>query len=596
LHARARRTISEPSMTTTAPSEQRRAAGSSPTVLVGGILLLVLFGAVIPMLLAHTYGALDIPRSDAWSYTRTLFVWRSNGHWDFNNWVSMTLIGQVLLAAPVLLLFGKSVLALNIAFACFGVVGLLGLWYLGRLIGLSTTESLFVALMTAITPIWGPLAPTFMTDVPAFVFEMLALTVACTAMRRKPMSMRLLALSIALGFAGISIRQYGAIPLVAIFVTAGLELRRREDRKRLRQLAWIGLVTVLATVALFAWWRTVPHGKSLGPSVPTSASLKAAYLNAGGFLRLAGLMLAPAILFVRPIAIAKRAFRIDRRLSAIVLAIVTFLLLTAYVPKRPFVGNYFSRRGVLSDDIILPGVRPLLMPNVAFDFLVLIGTLGALLLALAMVPWIHDVVERVRRRQLGLGDPRVLLLGLTLAGFGVGYELAMAVGLPIFDRYALPALPLAALLLFRSTRQRALDEGNMAARAHPSLAIAPLIALALLGLAYTAESASYDGTRWKVAEMAVQNGYSHIQVDGGYEWVGWFRGDGPLTASNENTRKRLRAGYYTGLCVSVLIDAKSMPPDAIASAWSHAPTRRPALFVAVPSGRPCTKRADSNGP
>jgi hypothetical protein len=123
-----------------------------------------------------------------------------------------------------------------------------------------------------------------------------------------------------------------------------------------------------------------------------------------------------------------------------------------------------------------------------------------------------------------------------------------------------------------------------------------LVVLGALGVAFTAESASFDGTRWKVAELAAKHGYTRIQIDGGYEWVGWFRGDGPLTAPSVAKRKQLRAGYYNGLCVSVLVDAKTKPRDAIASAWSHALSRPASLFVAIPNGRACDKAPDSKGP
>jgi hypothetical protein len=310
------------------------------------------------------------------------------------------------------------------------------------------------------------------------------------------------------------------------------------------------------------------------------------------------------IVFARPIAIVRRAFRIDRGLAGVVGGVSAFVLVTAYVPKRPFVGNYFARRGVLADDIMLPGVRPLVIPNWAFDLLVVIGTLGALVLVLALVPWLAEMRSAIRERRVRLGDPGLAMLGFTVAGFAVGYELALATGLPIFDRYALPALPLVALLLLRSSiTQRALDpqpatasRTQSSSRRVPIAAGTTLVVLFALGVAYTAESASFDGTRWKVAQMAVDRGFTHVQIDGGYEWVGWFRGDGPLTADSVRERQKLRAGYYEGLCVSVLVDAEKLPPNVIASATSRALTRKPARFVAFRNDRACSTAPDRNAP
>jgi hypothetical protein len=573
------------------------------TRVAASLLVLAAIGVVVPVLLAHRYGALDIPRSDGWSYTRTLFVWYDTGRWDFNNWVSMTLVGQVFLAVPVLAAFGKSVLALNLAFACLGFVGLVGCWLLGRRCGLTDAHSLLVTVAAAGTPIWGALVPTFMTDVPAFVFAMLALLLAVHALRRPAPSMPLLAASIATAFVGVSIRQYGAVPLLAIFAVAAWQLRATRDRRAVRILAGLAVATVVGLVVLFAWWRGVPHAKDLAPSMPTTSSLKSAYLNGAGFLRLAGITLVPVVLLANPRAIVRRALRTDRVLTLWVVLAAGFVMLTGYVPKRPFVGNYFARRGVLGDDIILPGVRPLIMPNWAFDVLVAIGTVSALVIVCATVPWLVETRDAVRARRVPGGDPAVALPGLTVAGFAVAYELAMATGLPIFDRYALPALPLIGVLLLGSAeRRRAHDvpEGDAgparAARTHATLAAGGMVLLVLIGAAYTAESASFDGTRWKVGEMAVARGYTHVQVDAGYEWVGWFRGDGPLTADTEAERKRLRAGYYQGLCVSILVDADKTPPGPVASADSSAPTRPSAPFVAFRNERACSAAPDSTGP
>lgn len=587
---------------TTIVDQHQPATKPLVTLLYG--LAIVIVGFAVPVLLASHYGALDIPRSDAWSYLRTLFVWESGGGWDFNNWVSMTLVGQIMLAAPIVLIFGHSVMAVNVTFAAIGVAGLLVLWRLGESLGLTRGASAFVAITIAASPLWGPLAPTYMTDVPVFVFAVAALTVAQRAFRTASVSMPRLAAAIAIGFVGVSIRQYGAIPLLAIFLTAALYLRAERDGRRLRILAGMGLVTGVAIVVMLVWWSSVPNGKSLAPAIPTTDFLKAAYLNGGGFLRLAGITLAPVIVFARPVAIVRRAFRTDRALAGLMLGVSAFVLITAYVPKRPFVGNYFARRGVLADDIMLPGVRPLVIPNWAFDLLVVIGTLGALVLVLALVPWITDLRSAIKERRVRIGDPTTALLGFTVAGFAMGYELALATGLPIFDRYALPALPLVALLLLRSSiARRALDaEPAVGAstqstnRRVPILAGATLLVLAALGVAYTAESASFDGTRWKVAQLAVDHGFTHVQIDGGYEWVGWFRGDGPLTADTERERKRLRAGYYEGLCVSVLVDAEKMPPNVIASATSSALTRKPAVFVAYQNDRACSTGPDRGAP
>ena len=75
--------------------------------------------------------------------------------------------------------------------------------------------------------------------------------------------------------------------------------------------------------------------------------------------------------------------------------------------------------------------------------------------------------------------------------------------------------------------------------------------------------ASFDGTRWKVAEMATEQGYDPIQVGGGFEWLGYHREHGPLYGSEfgKVTGDR-RAAAFAPPCVVGLITRRQAPEDA----------------------------------
>ena len=132
------------------------------------------------MVAAH-YGALDIPRSDDWSYLLTLFRLVDHGVLGFNNWVSMTLVGQLALAAPVALVFPRSITAVHVRVRSLGFAGLVAL--------VQGTEArhrrgaMVLALTIAVGPLWSPLASTFMTDVPAFAAQCVFLALAFRALR-----------------------------------------------------------------------------------------------------------------------------------------------------------------------------------------------------------------------------------------------------------------------------------------------------------------------------------------------------------------------------------------------------------------------------
>jgi 4-amino-4-deoxy-L-arabinose transferase-like glycosyltransferase len=564
---------------------------------LGVAALLTLVGVVIPVVLAHHYGALDIPRSDDWSYLRTLFTLDDHGRWDFNNWVSMTLVGQVLLTLPLVAVFGHSITAISIYWAIIGVGGLLATVWLGRELELPPWWSALVALVIAACPLWGVLAPTYMTDVPAFAFEMLSMALACAAFRRRPISMPMFVASIVVGLLAVSIRQYAVVPLLAILLAAFWWYRANGDAKRQRQVVGIAIASGAAVLALVVWWSGVPRARSFAPRVPNPYTVQLAFQGAGGFLRLAGIMLLPVVLLARPGEIVRRAWRVDEALSKLVLVVVGATLLLSYAldPEIPFVGNYFDRRGVLADDII-NGTRPDLMPAILWFALVILGSACALVFALAVVPFLHDAIPMIRERRFGSPDPRVAALGLSVLGFAVAYEIAIATRLPIFDRYALPALPLVGVLLLRSVRYRRevqpVEAAAPSARSVTTWSAVALVALGGLGIVYTAESASYDGTRWKVAELATQQGYAIDDVDNGYEWVGWFVGRAPLRADTVAERKKLRREYLEGFCVTVVINPPKGGKNVLVTLPSSGLLRKSVPVVALRNKRDCASGAD----
>jgi hypothetical protein len=98
----------------------------------------------------------------------------------------------------------------------------------------------------------------------------------------------------------------------------------------------------------------------------------------------------------------------------------------------------------------------------------------------------------------------------------------MLTDLQVYDRYALPIGAAVGLLLASSPPAAPVPaRPRRAGRA----AVAVLGAVTLLGLAFTADSASFDGARWRVASAAVRAGWPARTVNGGFEWRNFHRGD-----------------------------------------------------------------------
>lgn len=548
--------------------------------------LLGFLGVVVPVLVARHYGALGIPRSDDWSYLLTLFRWVDSGDLTFNGWVSMTLVGQVAIAAPFAAVAERSITTIQLFTSMLGFVGLLSVVFIGRRVARPSWLAVFVAATIAVGPLWGPLAPTFMTDVPTFTFEMLTLAAAAVAFHRRPLSVPWFTLTVLIGFLGVSIRQYAVIPVAAIIFVAVAMLVADRDWRRLRVVGAIAVGFGIAVVALLYWWSGLPDSKSLSPTVPTAHLLSATLIRDAGFLRLAGLLLLPVVVVSGPVTLVRRAWDASRNLTTLLTAAMAVWLVAMYirVPSSPFVGNYVARDGVLSD-VVLAGNRPDVIPRELFDLLVVVGSISGIVMVLAAVPFLAGIPRRVRERNSAIKEPLVLMMVLTVAGFAAAYSLAIATGLPVYDRYALPILPLIAFLVLHAARlgERTVKVG----RPRGAWAGVAIVVLAVLGLAYTVDSASFDGTRWKVAEATVRAGYEPAQIGGGFEWLGYHREHGPRFVGQTSEAQRFEENPFARPCVTITINPRHIDRPLVASATTSAFSRKSARIVAIRNQRPC---------
>jgi hypothetical protein len=561
--------------------------------------LLAVVGVLLPALVASHYGALDIPRADDWSYLLTLFHWVDSGKLTFNGWVSMTLVGQIAITAPLAAITGRDITAIHLFTALIGLVGLVAVVVVGRQVG-RTSWGVLVAATIAVGPIWGPLAPTFMTDIPTFTVEMLAVAAACAAFRRRPLSLGWFAVSMAIGFLGVSIRQYAIVPPLAIALIGICMVFGDRDWKRMRALVAISALCGVASLALVAWWSGLPDSKSLSPTLPDVHSISAMLIKDAGFLRLVGLLIIPVIVFAGPVAIARRAWHASASLTVLLGTLTTAWLAAMYlhVPKTPFAGAYVTRDGVLSN-FVIAGKRPDLVPSEVYGLFILVGSIGGILIVLAAVPFVADLPRRYRERELiAITDPLAAVLGLTVVGFAAAYSLVVVTGLPVYDRYALPLLPLVGLLVLRSTRvvhpADATDGSDPAAAPVPAPAdrsrvvgagIA-IVLLAVVGLVYTADSASFDGTRWKLDEAVVGKGYAPTEIAGGAEWLGYHRQHGPVVKTSDS-RTQSTDQRFALPCVTVVVNPPHPGRRKIAEADSKLFFRDPVRIIAHRNHRPC---------
>jgi len=512
---------------------------------------------------------------------------------EFNNWVSMSLLGQLWIAAPIAAIWGHATTIVQTQTAILGSIGLLCVLWLGRRLGLSWGLAALAALTIAVSPLWMVLSTTYMTDVPSFTFSLAALLVATIALQRRPISMPLLLLALALATYSVLIRQYAIVPLIAIVLAGFLATARARRRNATITLVIACVISFLALVVFFIWWSHVPDAKSITPTLPSARNLRTTFIKGAGFVRLSGLLLAPVLIYCGPVRIIKRSYASSKSLSIAIgagVALWEAVTATRYLSSQ-FVGNYIIRDGTLSI-AVLPGQRPDVIPGPFWGLCVLVSSILAVLLLMATIPSIVEMWSKIKNRELFYVDPVTSMLSLTIFGFSAAYTIAMVTGVQVYDRYALPAIPIIALLLIRATKPRP-DRSRIA------LTSVTLIALLLLGASFAIDSASFDGGRWRLAaQVAEENGWRPIRVNGGFEWVNFHRGKRGTVESRASSVKVLADGSIIKIprfCANLrVIDPQLDRSDAFANRVLGARRykgllRSDVTIIALRSNRDCPR-------
>ncbi len=568
---------------------------------IAAVLILITLGAAIPLLIAQSSGALKIPRSDDWSYLTTLFRWVDGDGLNFNNWVSMTLVGQLVLAAPVAALARHSIGAVHVETALIGAVGLIALYYVGVRVLQRRSAALLVAITMTLSPLWVAMAPTFMSDIPSFALQMLMTAAGVKGLLTKSRRIPWLVATVALGVAGCSIRQFAIVPLVAVLLAFAVVAKRDGDRSLMRATIASGIIAFLGIAVLMYWWSGIPDPLKGAPMDPTLGSLREAAARGIGYLRLCGLLLLPVLAYVGPIRVVKRAWRASALTTTLVgtLTTMALILAAATLGEDAFVGNYIHPRGVLADDVLV-GTRPFLVARPAWLALVILGSLGAVVIMLCAVPACMRAKSRVLSRNKNMNahpespDPISIFFGLTLLGLFAAYVSTDALQInrfPIFDRYVITGLPLVALLILRDMSLRVPYQAKSPGRA--LAIISSVVLLASLGTIWGVDSARYDATRWRVSKAAVAKGFKPLHIDGGFEWVAWHLGRAAVITNTESERRVVRARSLAPLCVTVAVNAPRLSTETalIASKSYKTLLGQEITIIAVRNKRECGGRA-----
>lgn len=439
-------------------------------IILSAILWGVLFVAVHP-------SRQEFPLHDDWLYARGLFDLARGEGINYRGLTVMPLLGQWLWALPFVRTFGDSLVTLRLSTILLSWIGMVALMDLLRQAGVPRGRAVLATACLAANPYFFLLSGTFMSDVPALSFSLVALALSGRAIRGERFAW-MAGAALAATLATITRQNALVVPLVM----AALLWQHPRLRARPVWNAAVLLPAALGGVTAL-WFASRPDTLRLVPAVPNWD--RAAILLFAGIHTLA-LASAPLLLLAPAAASARRFY----------LALGLFLAVAfAYVLDAqafPYIGNTIPCFVGMGD---VPGSRPVLINEEVQTLITVLGCIAAALLIATSAGYIRSNWWR-----------QPLLL------FTMLHALVLLFSPFLYDRYLIPLLPGAFL---------AAAAGSGAERARPWPALITLAVLAFLSVALMHDWLAWSGAKWSLGRQALAQGIAACDIEGGYEWDGW---------------------------------------------------------------------------
>jgi len=510
--------------------------------------LLVLCVLAAVSILIDPFG--DFPLNDDWAYAWSVRHLLETGEFRLSDWAAANLYSQVLWGALFGWLFGFSFTTLRLSTLVLAAAGAVALYATLRQFAIRRRIALLGTLSAALVPTQVQLAHSFNNDVPSTSLLLIAAFLLLRGSIRD--STPTIAAGIAAGYVSILARQSNLL----LFVAYGLAVLAA--RPIARGTVVRSVAPGLGAFALHAGYQRWLAASDREPLLydfqvrvlreslaePASEILLNFVGNLSTILLYLGLLLLPFLLLESAARVRGRSREIDRAALAIG-AVAGVGLLTLGV-QMPLLGNTLLVVGLGPaaatghDAFLSEATRHWV--DVGWKLATVAAAIGAsMLLRRAGALIVRAARQETLMRQRGAA--------VFLLAFSAFYTSTIA-ALPrqvLFDRYAIPLLPFAILIiaLASSLDENASSECRDArtARFRATSAAAHLIfAISTwYSIVTVRDYLDTHRTRWIAARQLQRDvGARADQIDGGFEFNGWNRGNVFETCSPGRDRRELQ--------------------------------------------------------
>ena len=452
-----------------------------------------------------THPSLEMGLNDDWSYTWVARELAATGRFTYNGWIGAIIGVQAVWAAVLIKLFGFSFTLVRLSTLPFAAGCASLLYSLSRRAGLNPAFALFGTLSVTLSPVFIPVAASFMTDVPGCFFWLAAIYCSFLAVET-----------------GATVRAFGWMALAAVAGVAG---------GTVRQVVWFAPLLTLPAVALIRKERSVVMGAGL-PWCATAAAmwLCLRWFNAQpyGFtptpyemepwldlVRIiveSVLQIAVAcLLLVIPVlalylAAWRKWIRTPIQLTVGLLGAGALLASVWLFGDSLLLGNIITPTGVLGPGLDLLGTKPVVLtvPIRCLLGAALIATTGV---TAAMLFGNFPPVE------VGIRRLAVLLVPACMA-YTVALVYRSVTEWILFDRYMILLMPLVIIPVLWHFQRRVQETP-------PAWGWVIVGLFALYGIATTHDYLAACRARLQAATAVTAAGIPRMHVSAGLEYDGW---------------------------------------------------------------------------
>jgi hypothetical protein len=420
--------------------------------------VLCAFALLLCSIIAHPVA--EVGMNDDGPYIRSAQLLAQTGHVVYNGWATAMLGWQLFLGALFAHLLGPSFTAIR---ASTLLVAIVTAFLTHRTLvrsGINTRNATLGTLALVLSPLFLPLAFSFMSDIGGLFCIVLCFYACLRALQAESDRAMLtwLAFAALSNALGGTVRQIAWLGVLIVFPSTVWLLRRR------RGVVLTGLllysICAVFVVTSLQWFLHQPYSIP-EPLIPTGldrSSLNHLVLQLLSMFFAFALLLLPILISFVPALALREKFTRDRLILCGVLCLLAVLFFAATRQSQdqpyffaPYLGNYLTRHGLI-DGMPIMGNRPLVLsPAVRV-------LLTVLVLFLLNCFFTFLLVSRGLKHSLGV-PPEISgrNLQILFVPFLIAYvALLVPRGLSgtLFDRYLLPLMPVGLIFLLRLFQNR----------------------------------------------------------------------------------------------------------------------------------------------